>query len=327
MKISSRLIASLFVGLTIVLFASELHAEDVADAGAKVANQMQEVGKGLVDKIQKAVQGDATATQELMNGYLIPAGVVIILMIVGYLFASFIGRVIGGAISGRVDKTLGRFSAKMVRNVIMLMILLGVLSHFRIDVTGFAALLAAAGFAVGMALQGTLGNFAAGVMLLVFRPFKVDDYVKVGDHEGTVEEIDLFTTQLNTLDNRRLIIPNGKVYGETMVHYTRNESRRVDVNVGADYSADLKVTRQVLERAISEIEGVDTSIPGQVYLCELGDSSVNWQCRVWCKPSEYWDVRERVTESVKDALDQAAIGIPFPQLDVNVVGKVLARAA
>ncbi len=158
-------------------------------------------------------------------------------------------------------------------------------------------------------------------------PFKIDDYVKLGDWEGTVEEIELFTTQLNTLDNRRLIIPNGQIYGETMIHFTKNDSRRVDVNVGADYSADLKTTREILEAAIAEIEGADPSRPTQVYLCDLGDSSVNWQCRVWCKPQEYWDVRERMTEAVKETMDKSGIGIPYPQLDVNVVGKVLAKAA
>lgn len=321
---------SILVALVFALigtFAVELQAEDVGKAGVDVANQMQEVGESLVQTIRQAIKGDAIAVKQLTDKYLIPAGVVIILMIVGLIVASFVGRVIGSVISSKVDKTLGKFSSKMIRNFIVFVVLLGVLSHYKIDVTSFAAVLAAAGFAVGMALQGTLGNFAAGIMLLVFRPFKVDDYVKLGDREGTVEEIGLFTTHLDTADNRRLIIPNGQIYGETMVHYTKNETRRVDVNVGADYSADLKYTRRVLEQAIAEIEGADTSKAPQVYLCDLGDSSVNWQCRVWSSPKDYWAVRERVTEAVKVAMDKGAIGIPYPQLDVNVVGKVLAKAA
>lgn len=322
-----RLIPAVLVFTAIGISAVNSQAEDVAKAGVNVANQMQEVGKGLVNTIRNAIAGDAAAMKQLTDEYLIPAGVVIILMMVGLIIASFVGRVIGGIISSKVDKTLGKFSSKMIRNVIMFIVLLGVLSHFEIDVTSFAAILAAAGFAVGMALQGTLGNFAAGIMLLVFRPFKIDDYVKLGDREGTVEEIGLFTTHLDTVDNRRLIIPNGQIYGETMVHYTKNDTRRVDVNVGADYSADLKYTRRILEEAIAEIDGADSSKAPQVYLCDLGDSSVNWQCRVWCNPQRYWDVRERVTEAVKEAMDKGAIGIPYPQLDVNVVGKVLAKAA
>lgn len=321
------MILAVLVFATLGLSALPLQAEDAAKAGAEVATQMQAVGQSLVNKIREAIKGDAAALKQLTDEYFIPAGVVIILMIVGFIVASFAGRIVGGIISSKVDKTLGKFSSKMIRNVIIFIVLLGVLSHFEIDVTSFAAILAAAGFAVGMALQGTLGNFAAGIMLLVFRPFKIDDYVKLGDREGTVEEIGLFTTHLDTVDNRRLIIPNGQIFGETMVHYNKNDVRRVDVNVGADYSADLKYTRKVLEAAVEEIEGAVSDRPTQVYLLDLGDSSVNWQCRVWCKPQDYWDVRERMTEAVKEAMDKGAIGIPYPQLDVNVVGKVLAKAA
>lgn len=203
-----------------------------------------------------------------------------------------------------------------------------------INVAGFAAILAAAGFAIGMALQGTLGNFAAGVMLLIFRPFKIDDYIVVADTEGTVEEIDLFTTRLNALDNRHLIIPNGEIFGAKLENYSRNQVRRVDVNVGAAYSADLDSTRAALLRAVSKVceqtaeavGSVDTP-QAQVYLMELGASSVNWQLRVWCCPEDYWDVRERLTAAAKVSLDQSGISIPFPQMDVHVVGKVLAKAA
>jgi small conductance mechanosensitive channel len=327
MHIFKRFFASLVVSSTLIVLPSVLQAEDAAKAGAQVASDLQEASQGLIQKAKAAIGGDSEAFQGLSEDYLMPAAIVIILMIVGYMVASFLGRIIGGTIAKRVDKTLGVFAAKMVRNLAMFAILLGVLSYFGIDVTSFAAILAAAGFAVGMALQGTLGNFAAGIMLLIFRPFKIDDYVKLGECEGNVEEIGMFTTQINTLDNRRLIIPNGQIYGESMVHYTKNELRRVDVNVGAEYGADLKHTRRTLETAIENIVGAESSAPTQVYLCDLGDSSVNWQCRVWCKPAVYWDVRERVTESVKESLDKAGIGIPFPQMDVNVVGKVLAKAA
>ena len=146
----------------------------------------------------------------------------LILLIVGYMVASFVGRLVSSMVSGRVDKTVGRFAGKMAKNGIMILVLIGALDHFGVDVTSLAAILAAAGFAVGMALQGTLANFAAGVLLLVFRPFKIDDYIQVGDTEGTVEEIDLFTTKLNTLDHRHIIVPNGNIFGAVMTNYTRN---------------------------------------------------------------------------------------------------------
>ena len=252
-----------------------------------------------------------------------------------YIAASAVGRFIGGTVTRKVDVTLGKFLSKAIRNIIMLvvaMISLEVVAD--VNIAGFAAILAAAGFAVGMALQGTLGNFAAGVMLLIFRPFKVDDYIVVTDTEGTVEEIDLFTTRLNSLDNRHVIIPNGEIFGAKLENYTRNPVRRVDVNVGAAYSADIKETRAVLERAAARIgtaygqSSEDASNPNpQVYLQKLGASSVDWQLRVWCHPSQYWDVREELTAAAKDALDRAGISIPFPQLDVHVLGKVMAKAA
>ncbi|MEM7316680.1 MAG: mechanosensitive ion channel family protein, partial [Planctomycetota bacterium] len=191
--------------------------------------------------------------------------------------------------------------------------------------TSFAAILAAAGFAVGMALQGTLSNFAAGVMLLVFRPFKVGDYISVAGSEGVVEEIDLFTTRMNSLDNRHLIVPNSSIFGETIENFTKNDLRRVDVNVGAEYKADLRHTRQVLSDAIAVIPGGVSDPAPEVYLVELADSSVNWQCRVWCRPENYWEVRQRVTTVAKDALDNAGIGIPFPQMDLHVITNLAAQ--
>ena len=156
-------------------------------------------------------------------------------------------------------------------------------------------------------------------MLLVFRPFKIGDYIKVAGIEGVVDEIDLFTTKLDTLDNRKLIVPNGEVFGSVIENCTRNEIRRVDVNVGVAYNADMRVTRQVLADSIAVIPGAVTQPEPDVYLDSLGASSVDWQLRVWCRPENYWDVRQRVTMAAKDALDAAEIGIPFPQLDLHVV--------
>ena len=325
---NARTLVALIVFAFLSSNASALLADEaVADTAAVVSNQLTDAGAGLVSTIKSAIQGNQKSMQELMNNYLLPSAMALILLIVGYMVASFIGRIVGASVSKRVDKTLGRFAGKMVKNGIMIMVFLGGLGYFGVDVTSFAAIIAAVGFAVGMALQGTLGNFAAGIMLLVFRPFKVDDYISVNGVEGTVEEVDLFTTKLNTLDNRHLVVPNGKIFGETMENFTKNQYRRVDVNVGADYSADLERTRHTLQQAIAEISGSVASPAPQVYLCDLGDSSVNWQCRCWCDPADYWDVRERMTEEVKNALDAAAIGIPFPQLSVNVAGKFLSKRA
>jgi len=175
-----------------------------------------------------------------------------------------------------------------------------------------------------------LGNFASGVMLLLFRPFKVNDYIVLSDTAGTVEEIDLFTTRINTMDNRHVIVPNGEIFGSKLENYTRNELRRVDVSVGAAYSADIDRTRQALERAVMSVNEGVTSPPPQVYLDQLGASSVDWQLRVWCEPANYWGVREELTAAAKQQLDLANIGIPFPQMDIHVIEQAqqtLRRAA
>ena len=307
------------------LNVSIVFGEDAAQAGADIANDIQnsEAAKTLKQAFTK---GDWEAWKTLGVKYLPGAVAVILVFIVCFMVASFLGRVIGGIVASKVDVTFGRFITKMIRNGIMFLVLLGVLGFFEIDITGVAAILAALGFAVGMALQGTLSNFAAGIMLLVFRPFKVDDYIVVDGAEGTVEEIDLFTTRLNTLDNRHIIVPNGEIFGNSMENYTHNEFRRVDVNVGADYSADIEATRQAIQSAIQNIQGAVSEPAPQAYLCELGGSSVDWQARVWCRPADYWAVRERVTQAVKESLDAAEIGIPYPQMDVHLVGQVLAKS-
>jgi small conductance mechanosensitive channel len=289
------------------------------EAGTRVATETKQAAESVISGFRQAVVSGDTETLSVLAGkFLIPAAVALGIFMAGWFLASFVGRVVGSTVSKRVDLTFGKFLGKMLKNGIMVLVLLGILGHFGIDVTSFAAIIAALGFAVGMALQGTLGNFAAGVMLLVFRPFKVGDYIHVGDESGVVEEIDLFATRLNTLDNLHKIVPNGQIFGATITNFSRNKYRRVDVNVGVEYAADVDYTRAVLQTAISEIPGaVDDPAP-QVVLRELADSSVNWQLRVWCEPAEYWNVRELLTVAAKKGLDLNGVGIPFPQMQLHL---------
>lgn len=320
-------------GLVLVANPSMLLADAAVAAAGDVAG---DATTGLVKTVTDAFKGGEVAAQahrELwdMAG---KATLIIAVMFIAYVVASYIGRLVGGIVTKRVDKTLGKFLTKAIRNMLLLVVAMVALQATTgADLSAFAAIVAALGFAVGMALQGTLGNFAAGIMLLMFRPFKVDDYIVVADTEGTVEEIDLFTTRLNTLDNRHVIIPNGEIFGAKLENYTRNAVRRVDINVGAAYSADLDITREALNRAVAEVV-TDIAANGQagapmpqVFLMGLGASSVDWQVRVWCSPDLYWTVHEKLTSAAKNHLDAANIGIPFPQMDVHVVGKVLAKAA
>ena len=292
--------------------------EDVGEAGKQVADQMTQKMDAAKGEFMKAINGERDSQIALFTQYLLPVLAAAGVLFVGYIVASAIGRWIGAFVSKQVDETLGRFAGKAVKTLVMMFTLMGVASYFGFDVTSLAAILAAVGFAVGMALSGTIGNFAAGIMLLLFRPFKVGDYVVMAGTEGVVEAIDLFTTQLDTLDNRRLIVPNGEVFGATIENATHNEFRRVDVNVGCDYEADLDLTRTTLEAGITKIPGAVADPAPQVYLMDLGDSAVNWQVRVWCRPVDYWGVRQDLTYATKKSLDAADIGIPYPQMDIHV---------
>ena len=252
--------------------------------------------------------------------------------VVGVLVALFVGWILAGWLEGAVrktlekrdfDATLTRFFSKLTRYLILIGVVLGCLGVFGIQTASFAAVLAAAGFAIGLAFQGTLGNFSAGVMLLVFRPFKVGDFVEVNTETGTCEHIDLFTCEFRTLDNKKLIIPNSAVFGSTITNYTGYDTRRVDIDVGAEYSADIDATRKALEGATTNIPGMLQDPAPQVFLKALGGSSVDWQVRVWCKTADFWDVWQATTQACKASLDAAGIGIPFPQQDVHLDDEVV----
>jgi len=252
---------------------------------------------------------------------------VLVLLFVAWMAAGWARRVTRrGLERAGIDVTLTKFFGNLARYIILTAAVLMALSLFGIETTSFTAVLAAAGFAVGLALSGTLSNFAAGVMLLTFRPFKVGDVVSVGGVTGKVNEIELFTTTLDTPDNRRFIVPNGTVFGSTIENITFHPVRRVDVAVGTDYGADLAHARAVLEGIARQHNAVEDREP-QVLLVGLGDSSIDWQVRAWCKTEDYFGALDALTHAVKDGLDAAGIGIPFPQRDVHIDGTLTGGAA
>lgn len=243
----------------------------------------------------------------------------LVALFLAWVLASWIRRVIRSALTARkFDSTLTTFFANLARWAVLITAIVGVLGVFGIETASFAALVAALGLAIGLAFQGTLSNFAAGVMLLVFRPFRVGDYVRVAGETGVVEEIELFFTELKTLEAKRVIIPNSMVVAAPIENVTHHEVRRITIAVGVDYSADVDRTREVLRGSLAHIEGVLTDPAPQIFLNGLGASSVDWQVRVWTKGDDYWDVHERTVRAAKQALDEAKIGIPFPQMDVHL---------
>ncbi len=260
----------------------------------------------------------------IFQEYLIPAATALLLLFLVFVIAGWAKRLTKRTLEKtRVDVTLTKFFSNMARYIVLVVGLIAVLGQVGIETASFAAILAAAGFAIGMAFQGTLSNFSAGIMLLFFRPFKVGDLVSVNGTTGVVDEIELFTTHLNTPDNKRIIVPNGAIFGSTIENMTYHDTRRVDVAVGTDYGASLDDARRVIESACEAIDRRLVEKGVEAYLVNLGDSSINWQARVWCNTSDFLSVKAELTQKVKDKLDEAEIGIPFPQRDIHIDGVLI----
>ena len=248
------------------------------------------------------------------------AAIGLIVLFIGYFAAKYLARVISNPVCRRVDETLGKFVGRVIFYGVMLAVGGAVLSELGVSLGGLAAMLAAIGFAVGLAFQGTLSNFAAGVLMLVFRPFKVGDVINAAGVLGKVNEIDLFTTTLDTADNRRIIVPNSSISSGTIENVSYHPHRRVEVVVGVQYSADMIETRQALEAAVESLESrmiVGKDRGSAVVLSGLGDHSVQWKVRMWVAAADYWPMLESLTCEVKKQLDAVNIGIPFPQLEVH----------
>ncbi|MFM9963737.1 MAG: mechanosensitive ion channel family protein [Planctomycetaceae bacterium] len=256
--------------------------------------------------------------------------------VIGALFVLFAAWILAGWVSrlvyrslklAKVDETLARFATKFTWWGMLVLALVCCLESFGVKTTSYAAAIGAVGFSIGLAFQGALGNFAAGIMLLVFRPYKVGDLIVVGGQTGKVDEIDLFSTALDTPDNRRIIIPNGSIFGNTIENMSYHQTRRIEVSVGVSYSADIDHSYEVLMAAVCGVAGVLPQPPPEIVLLELGNSSVNWSVRAWALTSDFRLITQRVIRASKMALDQAGIEMPFPQLDVNLRGPALASLA
>jgi len=221
-----------------------------------------------------------------------------------------------------VEETLARFFGNVAKWMVMLLGGLAILGTFDVETTSFAAVIAAMGFAIGMAFSGTLGNFAAGIMLLIFRPFKIGDVVRAAGVFGVIDEIGMFTTTFDTFQKSRVIVPNGKIFGDIIENVTHHPVRRQDVNVGTAYDADIDKVRGILEGVVKSVEGATQDPAPQVFLDGLGDNSINWQLRVWAPAATLWPMRENLIRDTKKALNAAGVGIPFPQRDVHFDGPI-----
>jgi small conductance mechanosensitive channel len=223
---------------------------------------------------------------------------------------------------GGIDETLGRFLGNLIYILLIALIILTALSTLGINTTNFLAIIGAAGLAVGLALKDSLSNFAAGVMLVFFRPFKVGDYIDAAGIAGSVESIGIFSTVLKTPDNRVITVPNGLVYGATITNYSAEATRRVDLLIGISYDDDIGRAKALIQGVIAGDDRVLKEPPSQLLLMELGASSVDIAVRAWVRTSDYWNVRSDLLERIKRALEGAGLSIPYPQRDVHIVSSV-----
>lgn len=245
-----------------------------------------------------------------------------VVIIIGVKVISWIRKILKKALERKeADTGLLQFLDSLVKYGLYILLALSVLSHFGVQTTSIVAAIGSVGVAIGLALQGSLSNFAGGVIILLIKPFKVGDYVIQDSLEGTVSEIELFYTTLTTGDNRKIIIPNGQLADNSLINATAAETRRIDISVGISYNSDIKLAKEILLK-LGENDA-DTIKEGEkapmAAVSELGDSSVNMLLRVWSPTDKYWDVKFRLTEAVKVAFDEAGIEIPYNQLDVHVI--------
>lgn len=259
----------------------------------------------------------------IASNYLIPWAINITLALLIFI----IGRVVVALVvnlcnklmlRAGVDEMLARFLCSILRWVLLLFVIIAALAELGVNTTSLVALLGAAGLAIGLSLQSSLGNFASGVMLIVFRPFTKGDWVEVAGTSGSVDTIGIFTTTLTTGDNKEVIVPNGAIYGGTITNYSARDTRRIDLVFGIGYDDDIKQARDILSRILQEQPLVLEEPEPLVAVGELGDSSVNFFVRPWVNSSDYWAVRFDLTEKIKLAFDAQGISIPYPQMDIHV---------
>ena len=257
-----------------------------------------------------------------INTYAIPWGIniamALIIFVIGRMVVGIIISMFGKLMSkSKYDDMLVDFLKSILNAVLMLFVIVASLDELGVDTTSLVAILGAAGLAIGLSLQDSLKNFAAGVMLLVFKPFRAGDYIEAAGVAGTVKKIGIFTSSMNTPDNKWIIVPNGKIYGDNIINYSAMTTRRVDMTFGIGYDDDLLKAKTVLEQMVKEDERILEEPAPVVAVSSLGDSSVNFTVRPWVKKEDYFAVLWAFTENVKLRFDKEGISIPFPQMDVH----------
>lgn len=295
-------------------------AEQYIDAVTDIVETTDSTSRGaaIIAGLRNWIRRDDGGILYLRRGLL-----AVIILVMFWMISKIAGRIIANALARhpRASSLLENFARRTTGGVVMVIGLLMALAAVGVEIGPMMAALGAGGFIVGFALQETLGSFASGLMIMVYRPFDVDDYVAVSGVEGTVKEMSLVSTTLLTVDNKVLVIPNKKAWGDTITNFTGRDSRRVDLVFGIGYSDNIQHATEVLEELASAHPLVLSEPALTVKVDELGDSSVNIFCRPWVKTSDYWAVHWDLTRQVKERFDAEGISFPFPQRDVHMIAE------
>ncbi len=259
----------------------------------------------------------------ILNSYIIPWGTKIILALLVFIIGRMIAKLLTAAmekvmVKGKVDEMLVSFLSNIAYTALLAVVVLAALEQLGVNTTSALAILGAAGLAVGLALKDSLASFAAGVMLIIFRPFKLGDFVEAGGATGVVEEIRIFHTVLKTGDNREVTMPNAQIYSGTITNYSARETRRIDMVIGISYGDDIKLARDLINQVLEMDASVLKEPAPTVMLLELGASSIDFAVRPWVKSGDYWTTRAALLEAIKACFDKEGISIPYPQQDIHL---------
>ena len=269
------------------------------------------------------MQLEAINIEEIISTNIIPWGINIFLALAVFIIGRWLAKIIVRIVKrlmkkANVDEVLIGFTSSILRTVLLVVVVIAALEQLGVNTTSLVAVFAAAGLAVGLALKDSLSNFSAGVMLIIFKPFKVGDFVEAAGTSGVVEVIRIFNTQLRTGDNREIIVPNAQIYGGIITNFSAREQRRIDLMIGIGYEDDIRAAKQLLEGILQAEERILKDPAPVILVSELGESSVDLAVRPWVNSADYGNVRSDLLETIKREFDAKGISIPYPQRDVHM---------
>ncbi|NOQ93490.1 MAG: mechanosensitive ion channel [Methylophaga sp.] len=257
-------------------------------------------------------------SSSLVAAWLINITFAVAIVIVGRIVVKWLVKLVRKLmVRADLDPILINFASSISNAVLLLFVLIAALNQLGVDTTSFIALLGAAGLAVGLALKDSLQNFAAGVMMIIFRPFKLGDFIEAGGVTGVVEQISVFSTLMRTGDNREIIVPNGQIYAGAITNFSARDTRRIDMVFGIGYDDDMLKAKKIMEDILAAHDLILADPTPAVAVAELADSSVNFNVRPWVNSADYWGVRSDLIEQIKLTFDKEGISIPYPQMDIH----------